>query len=386
MATAAPNQNLPIFYRAIEPLNVTQHGKMKVRPVLDMSEVAKTHAIPLTVDEFSLVQRHYPIVFSIGDKPIPIALMGLNENVNVFLEDDGKPIDPSLYIPAYVRRYPFLLARIRPDSDELSLCFDPTAKAVGDFDEGEALFDGEQPSKATLAILEFCEQFEAAGQRTSAFMEELTKSDLLMDGEVAIQPEGYEQPFIYRGFRMVDEDKLRELRGDELRRMNQNGMLAADLRPFVLADPDARRVRAANEAGQGASAGPAAGARRRLSLFGRRRVLAAEQSFAKVDGKGFDQRRDSVEAAAGRLQSRAEVAMPVDFQLKRVDAARRMGVAVDHVAAGERIVEPGRKTVPGGDRHRFPAEPAVGGAPAAIADHDLGDAGWRRRHRVAIEQ
>jgi hypothetical protein len=225
MATAAPNQNLPIFYRAIEPLNVTQHGKMKVRPVLDMSEVAKTHAIPLTVDEFSLVQRHYPIVFSIGEKPIQIALMGLNENVNVFLEDDGRPKDPSLYIPAYVRRYPFLLARIRPDSDELSLCFDPSANAVGDFEEGEALFDGEQPSKATLAILEFCEQFEAAGQRTSAFMEDLAKSDLLMDGEVAIQPEGYDQPFIYRGFRMVDEDKLRELRGDELRRMNQNGML-----------------------------------------------------------------------------------------------------------------------------------------------------------------
>ncbi len=386
MATAAPNQNLPIFYRAIEPLNVTQHGKMKVRPVLDMSEVAKTHAIPLTVDEFSLVQRHYPIVFSIGDKPIPIALMGLNENVNVFLEEDGKPIDPSLYIPAYVRRYPFLLARMRPDSDELSLCFDPTARAVGDFDEGEALFDGEQPSKATLAILEFCEQFEAAGQRTSAFMEELTKSDLLMDGEVAIQPEGYEQPFIYRGFRMVDEDKLRELRGDELRRMNQNGMLAlifAHLFSLTqMRDVFGRQMKQ----GKAPVPAPAAGARRRLSLFGRRRVLAADQRFAKVDGKGLDQRRDSVEAAAGRLQSRAEVAMPVDFQLKRVNAARRMGVAVDHVAAGERIVEPGRKTVPGGDRHRFPAEPAVGGAPAAIADHDLGDAGRRRRHRVAIEQ
>ena len=109
---------------------------MKVRPVLDMSEVAKTHAIPLTVDEFALVQRHYPIVFSIGEKPIPIALMGLNENVNVFLEDDGRPIDPSLYIPAYIRRYPFLLARIRPDSDELSLCFDPTANAVGNFKDG----------------------------------------------------------------------------------------------------------------------------------------------------------------------------------------------------------------------------------------------------------
>ncbi|HEX4762289.1 MAG TPA: SapC family protein, partial [Sphingomicrobium sp.] len=75
------------------------------------------------------------------------------------------------------------------------------------------------------AILEFCEQFETAGQRTSAFMEDLKKTGLLMDGEVAIQPEGYQQPFIYRGFQMIDEEKLRELRGDELRKMNQNGML-----------------------------------------------------------------------------------------------------------------------------------------------------------------
>jgi hypothetical protein len=198
---------------------------MKVRKLLKMDQVAKTHAIPLTVDEFALVQRHYPIVFSIGDKPIPIALMGLNEGVNVYLDAEGRPLDPNAYIPAYIRRYPFLLARIRPDSDELSLCFDPSAGAVGNFKTGEALFDGEQPSPATLAILEFCEQFEAAGQRTSAFMEDLLKSNLLMEGEVAIQPEGYDQPFVYRGFRMVDEEKFRELRGDDLRKMNQNGML-----------------------------------------------------------------------------------------------------------------------------------------------------------------
>jgi hypothetical protein len=225
MATAAPNQSLPLFYNAIEPLNATQHGKMKVRTLLRMAQVGHTHAIPITVDEFTLAQRHYPIVFSVGDNPIPIALMGLNEGVNVFLDDDGRALDTTVYIPAYVRRYPFLLARLRQDSDELSLCFDPTANAVGDFDEGEALFDGEQPSEATKAILQFCEQFEAAGQRTSSFVEELTKSDLLMDGEVAIQPEGFQQPFVYRGFRMVDEEKLRNLRGDELRRMNQNGIL-----------------------------------------------------------------------------------------------------------------------------------------------------------------
>jgi hypothetical protein len=177
------------------------------------------------VDEFALVQRHFPIVFSVGGQPVPIALMGLNEGVNVFLDETGRSNDPNLYIPAYLRRYPFLLAKLRPDSDELSLCFDPTSGAVGDFEEGEPLFDGDQPSAATKAILEFCEQFEAAGLRTTAFIDDLVKSDLLMDGEVAIQPEGFDQPFVYRGFRMVDEEKLRNLRGDELRKMNQSGML-----------------------------------------------------------------------------------------------------------------------------------------------------------------
>ena len=226
MATAAQNPQLPLLYQALEPVNVTQHGTMKVRQVLKMGQIGTAHAIPVTVDEFGLAQRHYPLVFSIGDQPIPIALMGLNENVNVFLDADGRPIDKAVYIPAYIRRYPFMLARLRPESDELSLCFDPTADAVGDFEDGQALFDGDQPSDATKAILQFCEQFEAAGQRTGAFVEELKASNLLMDGEVAIQPEGSEQPFIYRGFRMVDEDKLRDMRGDELRKMNQNGMLA----------------------------------------------------------------------------------------------------------------------------------------------------------------
>lgn len=225
MATAAPNQGLPLFYHAIEPINLELHGKMKVRGLTSLPELGRTHAVPLTVDEFALVQRHFPIVFSVGGDPVPIALLGLNEGVNVFLDENGRSNDPSLYIPAYLRRYPFLLAKLRPDSDELSLCFDPTSGAVGDFEDGELLFNGDEPSAATKAILEFCEQFEAAGLRTTAFIEDLVKTDLLMDGEVAIQPEGFEQPFVYRGFRMVDEEKIRNLRGDELRKMNQSGML-----------------------------------------------------------------------------------------------------------------------------------------------------------------
>jgi hypothetical protein len=61
-------------------------------------------------------------------------------------------------------------------------------------------------------------------------MNELQQSNLLMEGEVAIQPEGSEQPFVYRGFQMVDEEKFRNLRGDELRKLNQNGAL-----PLIMA-------------------------------------------------------------------------------------------------------------------------------------------------------
>ena len=108
----------------------------------------RRHAVPVTVDEFALLQRHYPIVFSVGGDPVPLALMGLNEGTNVFLDDDGLPHDPSIYIPAYMRRYPFLLARLRPDSDELSLCFDPTSGAVGEFEDGEAAVR-RRPSRRT---------------------------------------------------------------------------------------------------------------------------------------------------------------------------------------------------------------------------------------------
>ena len=230
MASQAPN-TLPLLYDGLEPLNRNNHAKYKVRRLGGIDRVAAAHAIPLTVDEFAMAQRHFPIVFSAGDSPVPLALMGLHEGTNTFFDKEGKLLDPTVYVPAYLRRYPFVLARLRDDSDELSLCFDPTSGAVGETKDGEALFkDDGEPSDATNAILQFCEQFEQAGQRTQAFVADLKEGDLLMEGEVAIQPEGAEQPFIYRGFQMIDEEKFRNLRGDELRKLNQNGGL-----PLIMA-------------------------------------------------------------------------------------------------------------------------------------------------------
>ena len=225
MATQAPNASLPLLYNDLQPINSGQHGAMKLKRLVTVPGISETHAIPVTVEEFTHAQRSFPIIFSAGEEPVPLALMGLNEGVNTFIDAEGKPIGEPAYMPAYMRRYPFLLARLKPDSDELSLCVDPTSGALSEDGDGEALFDGDQPSELTKNILSFCEQFETAGLRTQAFMTDLKASGLLMEGEVSIQPDGAEQPFLYRGFKMVDEEKLRDLRGDELRKMAQSGML-----------------------------------------------------------------------------------------------------------------------------------------------------------------
>ena len=224
MASQAPANQMPLFYQQLEPLSSNVHGEYKLRNLTSAPFLATTHAIPITIDEFVAASRFCPIVFSVGENPVPLALMGLNEGVNVYVDDEGKMLQEG-YVPAYVRRYPFILARLRPDSDELSLCFDPTSPAVGAFDDGQPLFDDGKPSETTNNILKFCEEFELSAQRTTAFMKDLKEADLLIDGEISIQPTGAPQPFVYRGFQMVAEEKLRELRGDELRKMNQNGML-----------------------------------------------------------------------------------------------------------------------------------------------------------------
>ncbi|PZQ61731.1 MAG: multidrug transporter [Sphingomonas taxi] len=216
---------LPLFYNGLEPLSSEVHANYKVRPSDVAPFLVNQHAIPVTVEEFPLIQRHMPIVFSAGDDAIPIALMGLNEGVNVFMTEEGRLIDENVYVPAYVRRYPYMLARLRPDADELSLCFDPTSPTIGDFAEGDPLFTNGQPSELTQNILKFNENFEQAAARTAQFMKEVRELDLLMEGEVTIQQDGVEQPFIYRGFQMIDEKKLADLRGDQLRKISQSGLL-----------------------------------------------------------------------------------------------------------------------------------------------------------------
>ena len=222
---SAPQPQLPLFYKDLLPLNSRDHADWKVSSFDDAGFMADTHAIPLTVDEFVDAQRNYPIVFTAGENPLPIALMGLNDGVNTFIDEENK-LEARVYVPAYIRRYPFILAKLNKDSEEMSLCFDPQAGVVGKDSEGQSLFDGTDPTEYTNGVLEFCKRFEESGQRTRAFLEEINKLDIMIDGEIAITRNDMpEKPFVYRGFKMVDEKKLRELSGETLEALHKNGML-----------------------------------------------------------------------------------------------------------------------------------------------------------------
>lgn len=103
--TASNRAELPLLYKELVPLNSSQHGGWRSRTADKAGWLVNQHAIPLTVEEFGQAQRHFPITFSVGEKPVPLALMGLNEGVNVFVGEDGALPAP-FYVPAYARRYP----------------------------------------------------------------------------------------------------------------------------------------------------------------------------------------------------------------------------------------------------------------------------------------
>lgn len=225
MASAPQQPQLPLFFNDLMPLNSRDHKNYRSRSMDSAPWLAKAHAIPLTVDEFVQAQRDFPIVFSSGENPLPLALMGLNEGVNTFVDDKGK-VTEQVYLPAYIRRYPFMLAKLKPDATDLSLMFDPSSGAIGEFEEGERLFDDEgNTTDTTKRILDFCQHFEQSAQRTQAFLTEIKDAGLLMDGEVALQREGEEKPFVYRGFKMIDQDKLRDVSDEKLGEWHKNGLL-----------------------------------------------------------------------------------------------------------------------------------------------------------------
>ena len=241
-----PASQFPLFYRNLVPLQTDLHKSFGVKARADMGFARDTHAVPITVGEFAIAQRNFPIVFGTGDSAVPLALVGLREGENLFVDAEGN-WRAGAYVPAYLRRHPFMLAKLDPSAEVLSLVFDDSWDLVTE-DADQKLFDGTEPTETTKNILGFCEQFEQEIAKTKSFMEEVEKLGLLMEGQAQIQNPGMEQPATFAGFRMVDEAKMQNLRGDQARKMVQNGLMGllyahlfslSQMRElFAMANPD----------------------------------------------------------------------------------------------------------------------------------------------------
>src|SRR4029453_11145526 len=114
--TVQDRRQLPLFFRRPELLEAGKHGDLQLADQWDYSFAADTLAIPLTVAEFREAAVNFPIVFGGGDNPMPVALTSLQPERNLFVSDGRW--QPGTYVPAYVRRYPFLAVKVREKPDD----------------------------------------------------------------------------------------------------------------------------------------------------------------------------------------------------------------------------------------------------------------------------
>jgi hypothetical protein len=217
-----------LFYSTPEPLAPELHGKLGVRRMDGPFKFAKAgHAIPLTVGEFPIAAVTGPIIF-VGDEKLPLAVMGLNSGENMFVRDDGT-FEAGAYIPAYVRRYPFVYANDDVNK-QMVLCIDRAAEFI--VDGGDMpFFENGQPSEYTKACMEFCNNFEVERQRTMNFVQLLKDLDLFELKTANFQPppaaDGSQAPAQkiadYYG---VSEEKLNQLPPEKFVELRDNGALA----------------------------------------------------------------------------------------------------------------------------------------------------------------
>ena len=97
--------------------------------------------MPISYSEFGVACRDYPLAFITTDQGrsfIPVAVLGVAGGENLFLLDGRW--DGSVYLPAYLRRYPFCMARVTLDSVEQAdrlICVEKAFLS----DDGERMFD-----------------------------------------------------------------------------------------------------------------------------------------------------------------------------------------------------------------------------------------------------
>lgn len=199
---------LPLFYKNPVPLDGKGHTKLALVKDFGLGFTQGINAVPVNLIELPQICHFYPIAFSPDDNATPVAIIGLRDNENLFL-DNNNQWEEDTYIPAYIRRYPFIFSEI-PGGDQLSLCIDMEKGITEENGEQRFFTDDGKPTQLSQNALEFCKSYHAAAQHTVEFGKALVASGILVDRQAEINIGGGKR-INFSGFRIIDEKKLAEL-------------------------------------------------------------------------------------------------------------------------------------------------------------------------------
>lgn len=199
-----------LFYERPVALNRERHQKLKLSPAANhFAFAARTNSVPIASTEFADAARDYPILF-VGQEGGPFhvaALVGLRDSENLMVDAEGRWA-AGTYVPAFARRYPFVLSKGAND-ETLTVCIDEVYPGLST-EQGEALFDAEGKETPYLArLLEFLSLFHQEIQRTTQFATRLKELGLLVQKVIQVERDGKKQSL--QGLWTVDEAKLRAI-------------------------------------------------------------------------------------------------------------------------------------------------------------------------------
>jgi hypothetical protein len=194
-----------MYYEKPVLLDRDKHRQRRVRPSASFAFARKANSLYLAGVEFAEACKEYAIVFTRGSRQeiVPVAMLGLRARENLFV--DAKEQWTGEYIPAFVRRYPFVLAEL--SGQAMGVCIDEAFKGLND-KEGEALFDAQGNNTPFLQnALDFLNRYQQEYRRTEAFCKRLEQAGLLVEMNAkADLVDG--RSFTVGGLLVVDEKKL----------------------------------------------------------------------------------------------------------------------------------------------------------------------------------
>lgn len=206
----------PLFYKKIVPLNKEAHGDWSVEAVVNYKHTSETNSLYIAAIEFIKAANEYPIVFGIGEdgSVFPVVILGLRKNENLYINKKGEWL--ANYVPAYIRRYPFILATGEEASGNFTVCIDEDCPGFNKKGKGTNLFDenGNQTELLNNSV-EFLKEYQNHIQLTTLFCKNIKELDLLEPMKADVKLADGEEISL-GGFMGVNREKLKALDAEKL--------------------------------------------------------------------------------------------------------------------------------------------------------------------------